>query len=327
MGNDLPESQTDKLPATGVNNATDSSQHSPLDSEKEKYEVLKLQQELRHNRVKLWFTLIGAFAVLLGLALDRLKTLEDRRILAANDLIQRQYEAQKTLDQRDYQGGKDREQRTYDTQRVLDQHDYEGMKESDQRNYELQTQIQNERIARMTRVAGEFDQLYTETLETLHRDLTKVVMLSGNFEGLSESLKSLKRDSDEIREVQRYVEKVSKELSENPISFDQFSDAAALQEKWASKPDSLTPDFGVVFSRSLAARWPEVSKAAWDALNRKFNVMSSRSIPDVDDLTGSLRRAAGQFQSRMRKEIIDQRRREPLERSAKMKKGKSKTSQ
>ncbi|SRR6266404_606197 len=99
-------------------------------AEKERHEIEKLEQGLRYNRIKLWFTIISVLAVFVGFYLDRQKFLEQQRFDAQKDREQRAFEAEKdrdqrnfelsqTLDQHRYETGKDREQRTADAKKIL----------------------------------------------------------------------------------------------------------------------------------------------------------------------------------------------------------------
>jgi hypothetical protein len=49
------------------------------ETDRESLETQKLRQELRHNKIKLYVSVVGAVLVLLGLLADRIKTHEQQR--------------------------------------------------------------------------------------------------------------------------------------------------------------------------------------------------------------------------------------------------------
>jgi hypothetical protein len=283
-------------------------------AERERHEIEKLKQGLRYNRIKLWFTIISVLAVFVGFYLDRQKFLEQQRFDALKDREQRAFEADKdrdqrnfelsqTLDQHRYETGKDREQRTADAKKILDQHQYETTRNLDQRQYELRAQNRKNRIDRMTEIATGYDQLFGDTLESLNKDTTRVLLMRDAFQTIKGNLDTIKEQTDEIRQTRAAIERIIDQFSKTPIGLDEFVDAATLQERWAAKANALTPDLELLYGPDLAKEWPNVSKAAWQALNAKFNLFGPGSN---EGLSNSLRIEGTKFQTLLRREILVQ---------------------
>ena len=181
-------------------------------------ECLKLAQDIRFERIKLYLSVLAALLVLLGLLADRLKT--------------------------------------------YDQHRHE---------FEL---VQfNQRLARMTVIAEEFDHLLANTAAVLDKNRSRTWLLINELRSFEEDLRDAKVKGSDVDRMRQYLHDVNSKLAGNSkVSVDEWADAFALQARWNALSHSPTPDFEQYFEPSTLSAWSSVRDAALAALEAEYTL-------------------------------------------------------
>jgi hypothetical protein len=161
---------------------------------------------------------------------------------------------------------------------------------------------------RKVAVATEFDNLNSKTLSalTVARPNTLFMRLNvETYKGKLEELGKRTRSLPENRELSAFLSEsvgfADQFLKDYPPSFEftQWTTAIEAEAVWASRTNSLTPDFDSLFGKDLSLKWAGLRQMALSALREKFSLLGDTEPKVVT----AFREAADSFQRSLQQAV------------------------
>jgi hypothetical protein len=157
-------------------------------------------------------------------------------------------------------------------------------------------------------VATEFDALLSKTLASVTQALPNTLFFRLNVQAYKEKLAELGKKAGPLSESKELAMFIAEStgfadqfLKSQPerFEFTQWATAIDAEATWASRERSFTPDFESLFSKEVAATWPQLREKSLAALRNKFSLLDSTDPKLLSDF----RAAASQFQASLQREL------------------------